>query len=299
MDSLPPGQPLQLRQARRRSRGLRAALGHLTGNRIALAGLVLVLISVGSAILAPLLTPFPPDAMDYQAMLAEPSLVHPLGTDDLGRDVLSRMLHGARLSLAVSMGAVLLAAAIGVPLGLVAGYVGGLIDEALMRLVDSLMALPSLVLALTITAVLGPGLVNAMLAIAIVSIPTFTRLMRGQVLSVKQNEYVAAAHAVGVRPSLVVLRHVLPNAMNPVIVQASLAFGFAIITESSVSFLGLGAQPPTATWGSMVQVGFQYLELAPWFALAPAAAIFVAVLGFNMLGEGLRDLLDPTTRSRG
>jgi ABC-type dipeptide/oligopeptide/nickel transport system permease subunit len=237
--------------------------------------------------------------MDYTALLAEPSLRHPLGTDDLGRDILSRMLYGARLSLAVSIGAVALAVGIGVPLGLLAGYVGGFIEEALMRVVDSVMALPSLVLALTITAVLGPGLVNAMLAIAIVSVPTFTRLTRGQVLSVKQNEYVLAARAVGVRPLLIVLRHVLPNAVNPVIVQAALGIGFAIITESSLSFIGLGAQPPTATWGSMVQVGFQYLETAPWFALAPAAAIFVAVLGFNMLGEGLREILDPTSRSRG
>jgi ABC-type dipeptide/oligopeptide/nickel transport system permease subunit len=209
------------------------------------------------------------------------------------------MLYGARLSLAVSLGAVLLAVAIGVPLGLLAGYAGGLLDEALMRVVDSLMALPSLVLALTITAVLGPGLVNAMLAIAIVTTPTFTRLVRGQVLSVKQNDYVLAAQAVGVRPVKLVLRHVLPNAINPVIVQAALGIGFAIITESSLSFIGLGAQPPVATWGSMVQVGFQYLEIAPWFALAPAVAIFVAVLGFNMLGEGLREVLDPTSRGRG
>jgi peptide/nickel transport system permease protein len=155
------------------------------------------------------------------------------------------------------------------------------------------------VLALTITAVLGPSLINAMLAIAIVSVPIFTRLVRGQVLSVKQNGYVTAARAVGVRPSLIVLRHVLPNAINPVIVQGALAIGFAIITESSLSFIGLGAQPPTATWGSMVQVGFQYLEIAPWFALSPAVAIFIAVLGFNMLGEGLREIVDPTSRSRG
>jgi peptide/nickel transport system permease protein len=283
---------------RKRSR-LAEDLRRLVRNRIALAGLVLVVLSGGSALLAPWIAPYAPDAMDYRAMLAEPSAAHWLGTDDLGRDIFTRMLYGARLSLGVSLGAVAIAVGVGVPLGLLAGYVGGVLDEALMRVVDSLMALPSLVLALTITAVLGPGLVNAMLAIAVVSVPTFTRLVRGQVLSVKQNEYVAAARAVGVRPSLIVLRHVLPNAVNPVIVQAALGIGFAIITESSVSFIGLGAQPPTATWGSMVQVGFQYLEMAPWFALAPAAAIFVAVLGFNMLGEGLREILDPTSRARG
>ena len=294
MDAVPPLAPTRRRRAR-----LGADFVRLVRNRIALAGLLLVVLSLGGAALAPWLTPYAPETMDYTALLAEPSLAHPLGTDDLGRDILSRMLHGARLSLAVSIGAVALAVGIGVPLGLLAGYVGGFIEEALMRVVDSVMALPSLVLALTITAVLGPGLVNAMLAIAIVSVPTFTRLTRGQVLSVKQNEYVLAARAVGVRPVLIVLRHVLPNAVNPVIVQASLGIGFAIITESSLSFIGLGAQPPTATWGSMVQVGFQYLETAPWFALAPAAAIFIAVLGFNMLGEGLREILDPTSRSRG
>lgn len=294
MDAAPPLVPTRRRRAR-----LGADLAPLVRNRIALVGLLLVTLSLGGAALAPWLTPYAPEAMDYTALLAEPSLAHPLGTDDLGRDILTRMLHGARLSLAVSIGAVALAVGIGVPLGLLAGYVGGFVEEALMRVVDSVMALPSLVLALTITAVLGPGLVNAMLAIAIVSVPTFTRLTRGQVLSVKQNEYVLAARAVGVRPVLIVLRHVLPNAVNPVIVQASLGIGFAIITESSLSFIGLGAQPPTATWGSMVQVGFQYLETAPWFALAPAAAIFVAVLGFNMLGEGLREILDPTSRSRG
>jgi peptide/nickel transport system permease protein len=169
----------------------------------------------------------------------------------------------------------------------------------MMRLIDSLMALPPLVLALTITAVLGPGLINAMLAIAIVSVPAFTRLVRGQVMSVRQREFIAAAVAVGGHPLRVVLRHVLPNTVSPVIVQASLGIGFAIITESSVSFIGLGAQPPTATWGSMVQVGFQYLATAPWLALVPAVTIFVAVLAFTMLGEGLRGVLDPASRLHG
>jgi ABC-type dipeptide/oligopeptide/nickel transport system permease subunit len=192
---------------------------------------------------------------------------------------------------------VLLAVIVGLPLGLLSGYLGGLVDEVLMRLIDSLMALPALVLALTITAVLGPGLLNAMLAIAVVAMPTFTRLVRGQVMAIKQREYVDAAIAVGVRPLRVALRHILPNVASPVIVQASLGVGFAIITESSVSFIGLGAQPPTATWGSMVQVGFQYLETAPWFALAPACMIFAAVLAFTMLGEGLRTTLDPATHA--
>ena len=167
------------------------------------------------------------------------------------------------------------------------------VDELLMRVVDSVMALPALVLALTISAVLGSGLINATIAIAVVTAPTYTRLVRGQVLSIKQNDYVEAAHSIGAPVWLILMRHILPNAFSPIIVQASLGIGFAIILESSMSFIGLGAQLPTASWGNMVRVGFQFLELAPWFALAPATAIFLAVLGFNMLGDGLRDALDP------
>jgi len=276
---------------------LAESTARLLGNKLALVGLVISAVVVGLILLAPILAPYRPDAIDYRALLQAPSAAHPLGADDLGRDVLTRTLYGGRLSLAVSLTSVLLAVAVGVPLGLLAGYVGGATDEILMRLVDSLMALPSLVLALTITAVLGPGLVNAMFAIAVVGLPAITRLVRGQVLTIKHNDYVLAARSVGVRPAVLVMRHIMPNVLGPVLVQAALGIGFAIITESSVSFLGLGAQPPTATWGSMVQVGFQYLETAPWIALAPAAMIFVAVLGFNLLGEGLRGSLDPTSRS--
>jgi ABC-type dipeptide/oligopeptide/nickel transport system permease subunit len=274
-------------------------LRRLLQDRLTLIGLLL-LIPMGTLILVgPLVGPYGPDEIDYLAMLQAPTGVHWLGADDLGRDVLTRVMVGGRLSLSVGLGSVLLALLAGVPLGLLTGYLGGVIDEMIMRLIDSLLALPPLVLALTITAVLGPGLMNAMLAIAIVAIPTFTRLVRGQVIAVKQQEFVAAAVAVGVHPLGVVLRHILPNIANPVIVQASLGVGFAIITESSVSFIGLGAQPPTATWGSMVQVGFQYLETAPWLALAPAVMIFLAVLAFTLLGEGLRGALDPQSRGRG
>ena len=274
-------------------RGLDAVIG----NRIALAGLVIIAGQIAAAALAPLLLSHAPDAIDYRAMLQGPSEAHLLGTDELGRDILSRLLSGARLSLSVSTMAVTLAVVLGLPLGLVSGYLGGWPDEILMRLLDSLMALPPLVLALTIAAVLGPGLFNAMIAIAIVSVPTFTRLVRGQVLSLKHNDYVTAAYSVGTPTWRVLFRHILPNAMNPVIVQATLGIGFAIITESSLSFIGLGAQPPTSTWGSMVQVGFQYLELAPWYVMAPAAMMFLAVLGFNMLADGLHDALDPLART--
>jgi peptide/nickel transport system permease protein len=274
-----------------------AGLMPVLRNRIALVGLVIIAAQIGAAALAPVLLGHLPDAIDYRAMLQGPSPTHWLGTDDLGRDILSRLVYGARLSLLVSTMAVAIAVALGLPLGLVSGYAGGWLDEILMRLLESVMALPPLVLALTIAAVLGPGLFNAMIAIAIVSVPTFTRLVRGQVLSLKHNDYVTAAHAVGTPTWRILFRHILPNAINPVIVQATLGIGFAIITESSLSFIGLGAQPPISTWGSMVQVGFQYLELAPWYVMAPAAMMFLAVLGFNMLGDGLRDALDPLARS--
>jgi peptide/nickel transport system permease protein len=179
----------------------------------------------------------------------------------------------------------------------VVGYVGRRLDEVVMRVVDSLMSLPPLVLALTITAVLGAGIQNAMVAIAIVATPTYTRLMRGQVLSVREHDYIRAIVACGAATPRILFRHVLPNSVQPIIVQGTLGVGFAIITESSLSFIGLGAQPPTATWGSMVQVGFQHLETSPWFVLAPALVIFTAVLGFNVLGDGLRDALDPTLRT--
>ncbi|HWC02329.1 MAG TPA: ABC transporter permease [Methylomirabilota bacterium] len=293
-----PARPAERPGRRPRPRRLAAAVGRLARHRLALTGLILVVVEIAIALLAPWLAPSDPSAIDYRAMLAGPSHAHLLGTDDLGRDLLSRLMHGARVSLGVGVTSVLLAVGAGVPLGLVTGYLGGKVDEGLMRLLDSVMALPALVLALTIAAVLGLGLINGMIAIAIVLVPIFTRLVRGQVLSVKHNDYVQAAHALGLPTRVVLARHILPNVVNPVIVQASLGVGFAIIIESSLSFIGLGAQPPTPAWGSMVQTGFQYLEIAPWFVLAPATMIFLAVLGFNMLGDGLRDLLDPMARSR-
>ncbi len=275
----------------------RDALRRLVRHRLAMFGAVLVALEVGLALLAPWVAPHEPNRMNYTAVLSGPSAEHPLGTDELGRDLLSRTLYGARLSLKVGTVAVLFAVVIGVPIGLVSGYLGGFFDEAVMRIVDAVMALPALVLALTISAVLGPGVWNATVAIAVVAAPTYTRLVRGQVLSVKENDYVLAAQSIGAPTWVILLRHVLANAFSPVIVQASLGVGTAIILEASLSFIGLGAQPPTPSWGNMVQVGFQYLEIAPGFVLVPATAIFLAVLGFNMLGDGLRDTLDP--RSQG
>ena len=273
------------------------ALRRLVRHRLAMFGAVLVALEVGLALLAPWIAPHEPIRMDYKAVLSGPTAEHPLGTDDLGRDLLSRTLYGSRLSLKVGIVAVLVAVALGVPIGLVSGYLGGIVDEAVMRVVDAVMALPALVLALTIAAVLGPGIWNATVAIAVVAAPTYTRLVRGQVLSIKENDYVLAAQSIGAPTWVILMRHVLPNALSPVIVQASLGVGFAIILEASLSFIGLGAQPPTPSWGNMVQVGFQYLEITPWFVLVPAVAIFLAVLGFNMLGDGLRDTLDPKSHS--
>ena len=273
------------------------ALRRLARHRLAMFGAVLVALEVGLALLAPWIAPHEPNRMDYTAVLSGPTAEHPLGTDDLGRDLLSRTLYGSRLSLEVGIVAVLVAVVLGVPIGLVSGYFGGIFDEAVMRVVDAVMALPALVLALTIAAVLGPGIWNATVAIAVVAAPTYTRLVRGQVLSIKENDYVLAAQSIGAPTWVILMRHILPNAFSPVIVQASLGVGFAIILEASLSFIGLGAQPPTPSWGNMVQVGFQYLEIAPWFVLIPAVAIFLAVLGFNMLGDGLRDTLDPKSHN--
>jgi peptide/nickel transport system permease protein len=271
---------------------VRLRVHHLLRRKLAVIGAAIILLEVVAAIFGPLLVRYDPMAPNFAAILQPPSADHWLGTDDLGRDILSRLLTGTRYSLLISVTAVTIAMIAGVCLGIMSGYVGGSIDEVLMRILDSFMALPSLVLALAIAAALGPGLANAMLAIAVASVPTYARLVRGQTLSIKENEYILAARATGVGSGRVVGRHILPNTLGPVIVQVSLGLGFAIITESSLSFIGLGIQPPIPTWGWMVQVGFQFLETAPWYVLAPASAIFLAVLGFNLLGDGLRDALD-------
>ncbi|MBT6276894.1 MAG: ABC transporter permease, partial [Chromatiales bacterium] len=215
------------------------ALRMLLRHRLAMVGAVLIALEVGLAVLAPWIAPHDPSRMDYRALLSGPTLDHPLGTDELGRDLFSRTVYGAQLSLKVGVVAVLLAVSLGVPLGLISGYLGGMVDEMIMRIVDAVMALPALVLALTISAVLGSGIWNATVAIAIVAAPTYTRLVRGQVLSVKENDYVLAAQSIGAPTWLILLRHILPNAFSPIIVQASLGVGVAIILEASLSFIGL------------------------------------------------------------
>lgn len=266
--------------------------------RLTGAALVVLGIVIFSAIFAPLVAPYDPALQDYAALTQGPSLDHPLGTDDIGRDVLSRIIYGSRVSLQVGIIAVSIAITLGLISGLVAGYAGGFGDEGIMRCVDAVQAFPALVLALAIAAALGPGAGNAMIAIGFVATPTIARLARGQTLSVRETEYVTAARVIGVRPTRIMVRHILPNIAAPLIVQATLLIAAAIITEASLSFLGVGVQPPTPTWGGMLRTGSQYLETAPWIAFSAGTAIFLTVLAFNILGDGLRSALDPRLRNR-
>jgi peptide/nickel transport system permease protein len=267
--------------------------------RLAGFGLAVFVALCLAAAAADLVAPYRPASQDYTAVLAAPSAAHWMGTDEMGRDVLSRVLHGSRVSLAVGLLSVGLAVAAGVGIGLCAGFRGGWIDEGLMRLVDAIYSFPALLLALAIAAALGPSLLNAVAAIAVVYTPSFARLVRGQVLTVRERDFVSAARALGSGSLRVMLRHIWPNVTAPIVVQASLSVSFAIITEAALSFLGVGVRPPTAAWGSMLRNGYPYMEQAPWLAFFPGAAIFIAVLGLNFLGDGLRVALDPRLRRRG
>jgi peptide/nickel transport system permease protein len=275
---------------------LSGAVHRFVARRLVLVGVVLVTFLVLIGIFGRFLAPYRPIAQDLTRVLAAPTARHWLGTDELGRDVLSRLLYGATISLQVGIAAVLIASIPGVILGTYVGYRRGLVDNVVMRVLDGLMAFPALILVLTIVAVLGSNIFNVMLAIAVTSFPHYARIVRGQVLAVREFDYVLAVRAVGARDRRIIFRHIMPNVISPVLVQASLGVGFAIMAEAGLSFLGLGVQPPTPTWGSMIQVGFQYLETAPWLVMAPGTMIFIAVLGFNLLGDGLREALDPHLR---
>lgn len=266
--------------------------------RLVAPSMIVLGIVIISALGASVIAPHDPAFGDYTAFTQAPSREHPLGTDDIGRDVLSRLVYGSRISLQVGVIAVGIALAIGVTLGLISGYVGGFLDEVVMRFVDAVQAFPGLVLALAITAALGPRATNAMIAIGFVSMPAIARLTRGQTLLIRETEYVTAANVIGASPRRIMTRHILPNITAPIIVQATLLIAAAILIEASLSFLGVGVQPPTPTWGGMLRVGSQYLETAPWIAFAPGIAIFVTVLAFNLVGDGLRTALDPRLRSR-
>lgn len=261
-----------------------------------LPAIVVLAIVIGSALFANLLAGYDPERQDYAHVLEPPSTSHLLGTDDIGRDILSRIMYGARTSMSVGLVSVTVSVLVGVPLGLIAAYRGGWLDDVLMRLMDAMTAFPELILALGITAALKPGLLNVMVAIGVIGVPQFARLARGQALGVRQQEFVSAALAVGAGTGRVLTRHIWPNASAPIIVQASLRVASAIVTEATLSFLGAGVPPPTPSWGSMLQSSYQYTETAPWLAVFPGAAIFVTVLATNVFGDGLRTALDPRTR---
>jgi peptide/nickel transport system permease protein len=259
----------------------------------AVAGLVVIVIFAAAAILAPLIAPFDPTATSWSAIRKAPSAVHWMGTDENGRDVLSRVLFGARASMLAGVVSVLIAAGIGVPAGLLAGFAGGWIDAVLSRVVDAMLACPFLILAIALTAFLGPDLANAMIAIGVSTAPRFMRVARAATLEVGSADYVQAAWSLGARGLRVAVRHIAPNIVPPLLVQISLSLAAAIIAEASLSFLGLGQQPPSPSWGSMLNTAQRFLTQAPWLAVFPGVAIFLCVLSFNLVGDGLRDALDP------
>ena len=269
------------------------ALRRLIRRPGALIGLAVVIFFVVLALVSPLVSPYDPLATDWRAVRKPPSALHFFGTDDLGRDVLARLIWGARASLMAGLVSVSIALAVAVPLGLVSGYLGGVVDGLVMRMVDAMLAIPFLILAIALAAFLGPNLTNAMIAIGVAQTPIFTRLTRGQVLAVRHEDYIEAARAVGNPHRRILLRHILPNVLAPIIVQATLAIAGAIIAEAALSFLGLGQQPPAPSWGSMLNSATHFIAQEPWMAVWPGLAIFSLVLSFNLLGDGLRDALDP------
>lgn len=274
---------------RRKRRGLTRFMR----NRAAVFGAFLVALIVIMALFAPWLTHYDPVQASFMTVRQAPSAAHWFGTDELGRDVLSRLLYGGRASLLAGVVSVGIAVVLGVPLGLIAGYFGRFADGVISRIADALLSIPFLILAIALSAFLGPSLTNAMAAIGISAMPRFIRLTRGQAISVKAEEYVEGARAIGLDHAQIMLRYILPNVLPPIIVQASLTVASAIIAEASLSFLGLGQLPPAPSWGSMLNTAKDFVSQAPWMSIFPGVAIFLAVLGFNLLGDGLRDALDP------
>jgi peptide/nickel transport system permease protein len=279
----------------RRTRGAAFAQRY-SRNRAAVLGGVIVLVMIVAAVLADVIAPYPPEQQLADQALQPPSLRHVLGTDQIGRDQLARIIFGARASIGVGVVSMVIAAAIGIPGGLVAGYYGRRIDTIVMRVMDGLLAFPALLLAIFIVAVLGPSILNAILAVAIVNIPSFARLTRAQTLSIREKEFVEATRALGARDGRIIATAVFPNCLSALVVQFTLGIGLGILVEAGLSFLGLGVRPPTPAWGSMLSTGRQLISLAPWLSTFPGLAIFLAVLGFNLVGDGLREALDPRLR---
>ena len=285
---------LRSRSRLRKSEGLwHGVARRLFRHRGAMIGLVIVALLALMALLANVIAPYDPNAIAPLTTLKAPSGAHPFGTDQFGRDILSRIIHGTRLSFQVGSIAVTIALVGGVVLGMLSGYYGRWVDAAISMLIDIMLAFPGILLALAIVAILGPSLVNLMVAVGISAVPSYTRLVRGAVLATKSQTYVEAARVVGVSDSTIMFKHILPNVLAPVIVLATLGVGGAILTGAALSFLGLGAKPPTPEWGAMLSAGRNYLALAWWITLFPGLAIMLIVLAINMLGDGLRDALDP------
>ncbi len=281
---------------RPRKSNLARAIQVFRRRKIALVGLIIIATFVLIAILADALVPFDPTAVNLGERFIQPGVKHWFGTDNLGRDILSRVIAGSRISLQVGILTVTLAMLIGVPAGLIAGYLRGMVDSVVMRLVDIFLAFPVIILAIAIVAVRGPGLYNVMIALVFVYWTTYARVTRGVTLVLREEDYVLAARSMGASSLRIMFRHILPNAISPILVIASLGLGNAILAEAALSFLGLGIQPPQASWGSMLNFGMQFLRDAPHISIFPGTAIFITVLGFNLLGDGLRDALDPRLR---
>jgi peptide/nickel transport system permease protein len=274
----------------------RRALRRLFKRKAAVFGIIVIVSFILLAVFAPWIVPYDPIATSWTLVRKPPSALHWFGTDDLGRDVLARVAYGARASLLAGVISVGIAFGLGVPFGLLSGYRGGFIDGLISRITDAMLACPFLILAIALAAFLGPSLSNAMIAIGVTTTPIFVRLTRGQVMGVKVEDYVEAAHAMGNPRWRIALFHILPNIMPALLVQATLSIAAAIIAEAALSFLGLGQQPPTPSWGSMLNSAQRFLTQAPWMALWPGLAIFLVVLSFNLVGDGLRDALDPRSR---
>lgn len=257
----------------------------------------LAVLIVLSAIFAPILTAYGEAQMNLASRLQPPSLAHPMGTDQFGRDVLTRVLYGARISLLVGFASIGIAMLIGTGIGAIAAYAGGIVDDILMRFIDVLMSIPGVVLALAIVAVLEPGLINIIIALSVIRVSQFARVTRGSVLVILKQEYIAACHVIGVGASRIILRHILPNILGPIIVLATVRFGNAILAEATLSFLGIGIQPPASSWGGLIANGNESLFTAPWISLFPGVALLLTMLAFNLLGDGLRDHIDPDSRN--
>lgn len=265
-------------------------------NRHAVAGLVVIAFFFAAAALAPLISPHNPIEFQLGSQLLPPSMTHPLGTDELGRDLLSRLLYGSRITFVITFGAVAIAVLVGTAIGVVAGYFGGWVDQLAMRFMDILLAMPMFLLAVAIIAALGPGTRNVIIAVGIGSIPVFARIARGSTLSVKQEDYTLAVRAIGASHSRIVVRHIVPNVLPPLLVQTTLRLATAILTASGLSFLGLGPQPPTPEWGAMLSTGRNFLTSSPQLVIVPGMAILLVTIAFNLVGDGLRDALDPRVR---